>query len=135
MTDTFKATNAEVIKVDTDLGLVFGWAIVCKQEGVDYFDLQGDNITEGGMLGASVDFMQNSRTAKEMHSGEERGIVVFAWPMTTDIAKAFGVTTATTGLMIAMRPDADMLEKFKSGDFTGFSIGGLRVTDEDVTDG
>ena len=28
-------TQADVIKVDDDLGLVFGWAIVCKQDGKD----------------------------------------------------------------------------------------------------
>lgn len=124
---------AEVLKVDDNLGLVLGWAIVCKQDGADYFDLQNDHIPEDAMLKASADFMQNSRVAKEMHSGGAAGSVVFAFPMTTDIAKAFGVETQTTGLMIAMRPDSDeMLAKFRDKTFTGFSIGGTRVTDEEA---
>jgi hypothetical protein len=37
---------AEVLKVDESLGLVLGWAIVCKKDGCDYFDLQEDHIPE-----------------------------------------------------------------------------------------
>ena len=119
------SVTAEILKVDDTLGLVMGYAIICKDEsGEDYFDLQGDHITEDAMLKASVDFMQNSRVAKDMHAGEQTGTVVFAWPMTSEIAKAFGFETNKTGLMIAVRPEADMLAKFKDGTYTGFSIGG-----------
>jgi hypothetical protein len=124
---------AEILKVDDSLGLVLGWAIVCKKDGCDYFDLQEDNIPEASMLSAAVDFMQNSRMAKEMHAGEAAGTVIFAFPLTEDIAKAFGIETKTTGLMIAMKPDSDeMLAKFRNGELTGFSIGGHRIHDEDV---
>jgi hypothetical protein len=86
------------------------------------------------MISSAIDFMQHSRVAKEMHSGESAGSVLFAFPMTEDIAKAFGIETKTTGLMIAMKPDsADMLEKFKDGTYTGFSIGGVRLDDEEVS--
>ena len=124
---------AEVLKVDDSLGLVLGWAIVCTKNGEPYWDLQDDHIPEDAMLKASADFMQHSRVAKEMHSGAAAGSVVFAFPMTTEIAKAFGVETKTTGLMIAMRPDSDeMLAKFRDGTMTGFSIGGVRLEDEDA---
>lgn len=124
---------AEVLKVDDSLGLVLGWAIVCKKDGADYFDLQEDCIPEASMLSAAVDFMQNSRVAKEMHAGEASGTVLFAFPLTEDIAKAFGIETKTTGLMIAMKPDSDdILGKFKDGVYTGFSIGGSRLVDEEV---
>jgi hypothetical protein len=127
------AKFAEVLKVDESLGLVLGWAIVCKKDGADYWDLQEDHIPESSMLSAAIDFMQHSRVAKEMHSGESAGSVVFAFPMTEDIAKAFGIETKTTGLMIAIKPmDGGMLAKFKDGTYTGFSIGGSRLEDEDV---
>ena len=123
--------TTKVCKVDDSLGLVMGFAIVCKQDGEDYFDVQGDHIPEDAMLSAAVDFMQNSRVAKEMHAGDSKGSVLFAFPLTSKIAKSFGIETKTTGLMIAMKPDnADMLAKFKSGELTGFSIGGRRITDE-----
>jgi len=126
--------RAEVLKVDSNLGLVMGYAIVCTEEGEDYFDLQGDHIPDDSMLKASLDFMENSRIAKEMHDGDEAGAVVFAWPMTAEIAKAFGITTNKTGLMIAMRPNEDMLKRFQLGELTGFSIGGARGVDEEVED-
>jgi len=124
--------RTEFTKFDEELGLVMGYIIVCKQGGEDYFDLHGDHIPEEAMLKAATDFMENSREADEMHTADVRGTIVFAWPMTTDIAKAFDIETDTTGLMIAMRPDEDMLAKFKSGELTGFSIGGFRGIDEEV---
>ncbi len=135
MPDRF-STSAEVVKVDEVLGLVMGFAIVCEEEGEPYFDVQGDHIPEDSMLKAALDFMENSRVAGEMHSGDGKGTVVFAWPMTTDIAKAFGIVINRTGLMVALRPSDDaMLEKFRDGTYTGFSIGGKRIEDEDVIDG
>lgn len=114
-----------VAKVSDELGLVFGWAIISKLNGQEYFDTQGDFISEEVMLKAASDYMQNGAIAKEMHVGDEKGRVVFAWPMTDDIAKAMGISTGQTGLMIAMKPDnTDMLEKFKTGVYSGFSIGG-----------
>ncbi len=127
-------TAVKVLKVDEGHGLVFGYAIVCKKDGADYFDLQDDHIPEDAMLDASVDYMIKYRTAKEMHvGGDLPGSIVFAFPLTTDIAKAFKIETNTTGLMIAMKPDDPaVLAKFKSGEYTGFSMGGTRVTDEHV---
>lgn len=133
--------DAKVIKVDRALGLVFGWAIICKQNGQDYYDLNIDDggervpehIPEPAMLKAATDFMENSRVAKEMHTGEETGSYVFAFPLTTDIAKAMGIVTKTTGLMVAMKPsDKTILDKYASGEFRGFSIGGQRVRTEEI---
>lgn len=131
--DDFESGCAKVLKVDDGLGLVFGWAIVCKEAGADYYDTQGDHIPEDSMMAAATDFMLHSRVAKDMHQGDEIGPIVFCWPMTGDIAKAMGVQTGTTGLMIAMKPPADILAKFRNGDYTGFSIGGRRVVDEEVS--
>jgi hypothetical protein len=128
-----KRHDMSVLKVDDELGLVFGWAIVSKDGGEDYFDVQGDHIPEHSMLKASTDFMLSDRIGKEMHDGEARGTIVFAWPLTEDIAKAMGLTTDRTGLMIAWKPhDVATLDKFKSGEYSGFSIGGHRNKDEEV---
>lgn len=129
-----KVQDLSILKVDDELGLVFGWAIVSKDDGEDYFDVQGDHIPEDSMLKASTDFMLSDRVGKEMHAGEAAGTIVFAWPLTTDIAKAMGLETDRTGLMIAWKPsDVATLEKFKSGEYSGFSIGGYRLADEEVT--
>ena len=132
MSKTFEI-RAEILKDQTfEQGLVLGWAIVCSEMGEEYFDLQGDAVTEKAMLDAATDFAENSRVAKEMHQGEQAGTVVHTWPLTSDIAKSFGVECDKRGLMIAMRPDEGMLDKFKSGELTGFSIGGIRGVDEEV---
>jgi hypothetical protein len=132
MNDRFEMT-CEVAKVHDELGLVFGWAIVCKELGEDYFDLQGDNIPEQSMLKAATSFAKGARMAKEMHVGGGRGTVVFMLPFTQEIAKSLGMTNVTkTGLIIGMAPDADMLAKFKSGELRGFSIGGRRIKDVPV---
>lgn len=123
--------RGEFLKSDDSLGLAFGWGIICTDKGEPYYDLQEDHIPEDVMLKALTDFMLHSRVAKEMHDGEQIGSVVFAFPLTKELADAYGITCEKTGMMVAMRPTADVLAKFKSGEYTGFSIGG-RWTDAEV---
>jgi hypothetical protein len=132
---------AEVTKVDEELGLVFGWAIVSKIHGDPYFDLQGDHIPEDSMMESAMEFMIEKRHGGEMHRRDDNGEpvvvgkVVFCWPMTEETSKAFNIETSMTGLMIALKPDNDeILDKFRSGVYTGFSIGGSRnqAFDEEV---
>jgi len=127
------APPASILKVDSELGLVFGWAIISRIDGIDYFDKQDEHIPEDAMLSAATEFMSGERVQGEMHVNDENGIVkrgqiVFAWPLTEDIAKAFGIHSKQTGLMIAAKPDdPKTLEKFADGTYTGFSIGGRRI--------
>lgn len=123
-------SKAEVVKVDSELGLVFGFGIVCKIDGEPYYDLQGDHIPEDAMLKAATDFMAHSRAAKEMHAGDQVGDVIFAFPLTQEIADVMSITTKYTGWLVAMKPSPEVLAKFKSGEYTGFSIGGKRLQDE-----
>lgn len=121
------------IKVNKKLGLIFGWAIVSKIGGEEYFDLQGDHIPEDAMLEAATEFMEKKRTLKLMHKGEPKGDVVFAWPLTEEIAKAMGIRTQVTGLMVAVKPTSKkLIEAAENGELQGFSIGGLRLVDEEV---
>lgn len=135
-----------VAKIDEELGLVFGWAIVCKVDGEDYYDLNIDrdtrervpeHIPEGAMLKAATEFMQTARPGNEMHTGPDRGSYVFAFPMTTDIAKSLGIETRNTGLIVAYKPPPDVLAKFKNGTYRGFSIEGITRPNgtKEVTDG
>lgn len=129
--DTFEST-CDVMKVSEELGLVFGFAVICKRDGVEYFDLQDDHIPEQAMLEASTDFMSDTnRTQGDMHKTED-GQVVFAFPLTTEIADALAIKTRDTGLLVAIRPSKTVLQKFKSGEYTGFSIGGTRVIDREA---
>lgn len=132
MTESFEATTS-ICKVDDSLGLVFGYAMVCKINGEDHFDTQGHHIPEDTMLRTLTKFMDSGSIAKEMHTGEQVGKYLFAFPMTTEIAKSLGITVEQTGALVAMKPDSDTtLQKFRDGTFTGFSIGGINPTFEDA---
>lgn len=127
--------SGKFLKVDEDLGVVFGWGLICKRNGEDYYDLHNDNAAEAGMLAASVDFMSKSQRAKEMHVG---GVVgqAFVFPLTTEIAKSLGINSDTTGMLLGWKPDDKaVLQKFRDGTYTGFSIGGSYVENEDVPTG
>lgn len=137
MSKRFVATSDQVLKVDDQLGLVFGFAIVSTEGGEPYFDLQGDHIPDDAMLKAAADFMVRSRIATDMHDWQDDvpvadGSVVFAFPLTAEVAKALDIDTPRTGLLVALKPSPAVLEKFRSGEYTGFSIGGARIADEEV---
>ncbi len=130
-----KCLEARVAKVDAELGIVFGYAIVCKMDGEEYFDTQGDHIPEQSMLEATADFMSGERLTKVMHDGDAMGQVVFGFPLTNEIAKALNIEVSRTGFIVGMQPDdADILEKYRTGEFTGFSIGGQRIRETVVED-
>ncbi len=133
VSDKQKFNKIEVFKVDEDLGLVFGWGIISTIDGEMYWDSQEDHIPEETMLKSVTDFMIAGNVAKEMHTGDGKGVVLFSWPLTTEIAKAMDIQSKYTGWMIAMKPHTEeILQKFKSGEYTGFSIGGRRLVDEEI---
>jgi len=124
--------TSSILKVDSELGLVFGFAIISKEDGEPHFDRQGDHVPESVMLEGATDFMKSARVSTDMHARTEDGPVrdgdvVFAFPLTTDIAKSLGITTKRTGLLVAIKPSPDVLKKFADGEYTGFSIGGTAV--------
>ena len=120
-----------VAKISNELGLVFGWAIVCTEDGEPYFDKQDDHIPEGSMVEAAMDFMLDSRVSKENHDGDQTGTIPFCMPITKEVRELI-LEKNQTGLLIAVKADADMLAKFKTGELTGFSIGGRRIVDTEV---
>jgi hypothetical protein len=122
--------SIKVEKVDEALGVVFGFAMVSTVDGEPFYDSQGDYIPEDAMMKASLRFMEGDRVAKAMHQGEPIGQIVFAFPLTTEVAKMLEIQSSRTGLLIGMKPEEDVLKKFADGVFTGFSIGGSYVETE-----
>lgn len=126
-------------RVNDELGLVMGYAIVCKVNGQPYYDLNIDStgervpehIPEEAMLKAAAKFMETSRPGNEMHAGPDKGTFLFAFPLTTDVAKAMAIKTPVTGLLVAYKAPPDVLAKFKDGTYRGFSIEGRRVAFEE----
>ena len=112
--------------------LVYCWAFTCTDEsGQPYHDLQGDAITPD-FIKAAEEFIKAGGAVDEMHAGEQKSKIAFAYPMDPDIAKAMlgeaaGAAVKQSGLMVAIRPTADQLAKIKSGDYTGVSIAGTGI--------
>lgn len=126
------SATARVAKLSDELGLVFGWALTTKADGVDYFDLQGDNVTEDDLIKIAAEWMSDGGAADTMHDREQDGRAVFCMPMTTEVAKAVygdkvGGELGTYGLLVAIKPSAEDFAKFKSGELTGFSIDGTGI--------
>lgn len=138
----------DVVNVDAEHGLVFGYAIVCTIDGEPYFDLNVDlegvhkgkavpeEITEDAMFKAWVDASEAGvqMAGNVQHAGPDSGSYYSMFPMTTEIAKALDMTVKKTGLIVAYKPEADILQKFKDGTITGFSIEGARIEYEEIED-
>ena len=104
-----RKVEVQVAKVDAKLGLVFGYAIVCKVRNADgafedYYDegsldpdddiVYSDHITERAMLEGVTAFMQSAdRVATVDHERDDEGLpvqkgsVVHSFPLTEDIAE------------------------------------------------
>lgn len=124
MNDTFVKT-ADVIKVDGERRIAWGWASVSTLKGELVVDRQGDTITPTEMEKMADGFMASARTAKAMHAGEGVGEVLHSLPLTAELAKALGLETDREGWIIGMKiHDDDTWSKFKSGELAAFSIGG-----------
>ena len=122
---------SKIVKVDSEQGIVYGWAIVSKIDGKEYFDLQDEHIPEHVMMNCSSDFMCNVRSTKNMHVGEDTGTVVHSFPMTEEMKKSFDIECSYTGWMVGVKPtNKETVDKFKKGVYTGFSIGGTGTTEE-----
>lgn len=145
-----KFFQGEFTKANTALGIVYGWAIVCTKNGKPYFDRAGDHIPEDEMEKSAAEFMASSMSMGVNHqkrdtttldrgtvfvksSAQRMGTIVFAWPVTAEIAKKFGMSVAKTGLLVAAKPDDQkVVDRVSKGELTAFSIGGYRGDDEVV---
>ncbi len=115
----------DVIRTDDELGVVYGWGAIFTEDGNEYFDTQGDAIDPDAMEAAALDFAESGRIAGDLHE-DECGTIPFILPITDATRAAFEMNTNLTGLAIGMKPNDEVFGKFKSGEYTGFSIGGTR---------
>jgi hypothetical protein len=123
--DTNYSIEGKILKVDEDQKIIYGWASVITEKGEPVVDTQGDIITSEELVKAVNDFMEDDRTGKLMHTGDRAGTIIHSFPITNDIAKALGLDTDREGWIVGYKPnDPNVIEKVKSGELTGFSIGG-----------
>lgn len=131
------ADTCKIAKVDKSRRLVFGWAQICTKAGKDYYDTDNqcfpEDVTLGDAESGWTAFMMKARAHKAMHKGENVGEVVFAFPAFDDVMKSLGFEPAhQTGIITGVYvSDDDTLEKFHKGEYTGFSIGGSAMFEDD----
>lgn len=123
--------SAEVKKLDEEQRVVWGWASVIEEGGQVVIDKQGDVIDEAELVAAAHGFMRDARLAKAMHDGDGIGEVVESVVLTKGLQQALGIDLGKVGWLIGMHVADDAAwQSFRSGEFTGFSIGGSAVREE-----
>ena len=127
--------RCELLKVNTKLGLVFGFGMICTKGGEDYYELgdPSEHFPEAGMLEAALGFMKSDRVMLDDHTGEPIGQIVFGFPLTKDIAESMGIKTEKTGFIIGGKPDSpELLKKFQTGERTECSMGAVYIEVEAI---
>lgn len=123
--DTQKEFKADIIKIEPDQQLVWGWAYVCTVDGAISLDHSSEFVTPAEMEKAATNFMLDARVAKAMHSGDQVGEVIHSLPLTKELAKALGIQSDREGWIICMKiHDPLIWKRVKSGELPAFSIGG-----------
>ena len=115
-----------VAKVQQDRRMVFGWGQVVTKGGEEIFDTDNQSFGVEETFDAWLEFAKGERVMLQMHGGESRGTIAFIYPAFDDVMKSLGFESiGQEGFIVgAYIEDDETLAKFKSGEFTGFSIGG-----------
>ena len=90
-----------------------------------------ESIEDDDTRAAAIEIVQKAQE----RAVEKRGTVPFLFPLLSDVAEALGISTQRTGLLVGALPDPDIYGKYQNGEYTGFSIGGMRIEDKVVSDG
>jgi hypothetical protein len=122
----------QIIKLDEEQRIVWGWASVTSLNGEPIVDRQGDVIEPRVLEKAATEFMLGARNGLTMHKGTPTTTIVHSMLFTDDVKKAFGIESPYEGWLIAVKVHCeDTWNAVKQGQFKGFSIGG-RAIREDV---
>ena len=117
--------QVEILKMDEEQRIVWGWAYVSTIDGELQVDSHSDSIETVEMVKMANEYMKGVRAVKVMHEGENRGGIVHSLPLTAELAKFLGIETNKEGWIVGMYvSDDEAWEATKSSSFTGFSIGG-----------
>jgi hypothetical protein len=125
VSEVTKELKADILKVDVDERIVWGWAYVSTVKGVRSVDHSEESVSPEVLVKAATNFMLSVRTAKAMHQGDSVGEVVHSFPLTNELGKSLGVSSDREGWIICMKiHDEKVWQSVKSGELSAFSIGG-----------
>lgn len=120
-----KNIEGQILKSDDEQRLVYGWASVVTEKGEPVIDRQGDVIKPETLVKAVNNFMEHIRVGKQMHNGDQIGVVVHSLPITKEIGDSLGIQSDREGWVVAFKVyDDEVWKKVKSGELAAFSIGG-----------
>src|SRR6056297_3069470 len=123
--------EGKVLKTDEEQRMVWGWASVVTEKGEPVVDRQGDVIEPETLVKAVGKFMEHVRVGKQMHNGDQIGVVVHSIPITKEIGDSLGIQSDREGWIVAFKVyDDDVWSKVKSGELAAFSIGGRAVKED-----
>src|SRR6056297_3953380 len=131
MTKTEADITGQILKVDEEQRIIYGWASVITEKGDVVVDRQGDVIEAETLVKAVNDFMEHVRVGKTMHEGEATGQVIHSLPVTKEICDALGIQCDREGWVVAYKVyDDEVWKRVKSGELRAFSIGGRAVKED-----
>lgn len=121
--------EAEIVKLDTDQRLVFGWASVTHDtNGHLLVDRQGDYIDDPAELEKAVyDYVLKSRDGGEIHLNRGVSTLVESMFFSPDKIEKLGIPAGTlpTGWWLGFKVHDDRVwDEVKKGNYKAFSVGG-----------
>jgi len=119
-------SGVQIVKMDDEQRIVWGWASVATVNGEPVFDLHGDHIPMSELTKASTEFMLTTRVGKTMHFGTKRSDVVHSLPLSKELASMLGVSSEKEGWIVGFKVHDDTTwDMIKSGELPALSIGGI----------
>ena len=135
----------DLLKVDTDKRLVFGWFNICTINDKLVKDFQGEEIPTSVLEEGSYNFVLNYRMAGEEHMRKGIGRLVECVMFTKEKCEAMVKSLKAQGIEASIDlkcegmwggfyiDDDEIWEQIKKGNYPAFSIGGKKVVDNEQT--
>ncbi len=121
----FDIPSSNILKLDEEQRLVFGWFSVIEQDGIPIVDKQDDIIEESELEKAAYDFVLNARIAGDRHVRKGIGRLVSSIVFTKEMQGLLGINLGKVGWFGGFKiDDDDVWNAIKSGNYLAFSIGG-----------
>jgi len=95
--------EGRILKADEEQRMVWGWASVVTEKGEPVVDRQGDVIEPETLVKAVNKFMEFIRVGKQMHDGDQIGVVVHSMPITKEIGDSLGIQSDREGWIVAFK--------------------------------
>lgn len=134
-----KIKAGDILKIDEEQRMVYGWASVISIKGEPVVDLQDDVIPADELEKAATEFMLDVRHAMAMHERNDKneieptmikGVVVHSFPLTAEHMKALGINCEREGWIVGVKVlDDATWARVKSGELKAFSWGGTSLRD------